>query len=95
MGLKPLGEDGAYRLPFALRKDTAYNVVGILAGTDPELSKQFIAIGGHHDHAGLGSGMSGAMGFPYEIHNGADDNASGTSGVLELAEYYAAHPLKH
>lgn len=95
LGLKPLGEDGAYRLPFALRKDTAYNVVGILAGTDPELSKQFIAIGGHHDHAGLGSGMSGAMGFPYEIHNGADDNASGTSGVLELAEYYAAHPLKH
>ncbi len=95
LGLKPLGEEGSYRLPFALRKDTAYNVVGILPGTDPELSKKFIAVGGHHDHAGLGSGMSGAMGFPYEIHNGADDNASGASGVLELAEYYAAHPSKH
>ncbi len=95
LGLKPLGEEGSYRLPFKLRKDTAYNVVGILEGTDPELSKSYIAIGGHHDHAGLGSQMSGAMGFPYEIHNGADDNASGASGVLELAEYYAAHPLKH
>ena len=95
LGLKPLGENGAYRLPFALRKDTAYNVVGVLQGTDPELSKKYIAIGGHHDHAGLGSSMSGAMGFPYEIHNGADDNASGASGVLELAEYYTAHPSKH
>lgn len=95
LGLKALGEEGSYRLPFKLRKDTAYNVVGVLQGTDPELSKSYIAIGGHHDHAGLGSQMSGAMGFPYEIHNGADDNASGASGVLELAEYYAAHPMKH
>ena len=95
LGLKALGENGSYRLPFQLRKDIAYNVVGVLQGTDPELSKTYIAIGGHHDHAGLGSQLSGAMGFPNEIHNGADDNASGASGVLELAEYYAAHPLQH
>ena len=95
LGLKPLEEDGPYRHPFALGKDTAFNVVAVLEGTDPKLSSTYVAIGGHHDHAGLGSQLSGAMGFPYEIHNGADDNASGASGVLELAEYYAANPPKH
>lgn len=94
-GLKPITEDGSYRIPFKLGEDTAYNVVGLLPGTDPSMSEVYLAVGGHHDHAGLGSQLSGAMGFPYEIHNGADDNASGTSGVLELAEYYSAHPLKH
>ena len=94
-GLKSITEDGSYRIPFKLGADTAYNVVGLLPGTDPEMSDVYFAIGGHHDHAGLGSRLSGAMGFPYEIHNGADDNASGTSGVLELAEYFTAHPLKH
>ncbi|MDA0666791.1 MAG: M28 family peptidase [Planctomycetota bacterium] len=94
-GLKPITEDGSYRIPFKLGADTAYNVVGLLPGTDPNMQDVYFAIGGHHDHAGLGSKLSGAMGFPYEIHNGADDNASGTSGVLELAEYFTAHPLKH
>jgi len=94
-GLKPITKDGSYRIPFQLGEDTAYNVVGILPGTDPAMQDVYLAIGGHHDHAGLGSKLSGAMGFPYEIHNGADDNASGTSGVLELAEYFTAHPLKH
>ncbi len=95
LGLKPITEDGSYRIPFALRDGTGYNVVGVIPGTDPELADTYLAIGGHHDHAGLGSQLSGAMGFPYEVHNGADDNASGTSGVLELAEYFVAHPLKH
>jgi hypothetical protein len=45
------------------------------------------------DHAGIGG--PGARRCPGEIHNGADDNASGTSGVLELAEWYAAHPPRH
>ena len=94
-GLKPITEDGSYRIPFKLRSDTAYNVVGLLPGTDPSMQDVYLAVGGHHDHAGLGSQLSGAMGFPYEVHNGADDNASGTSGVLELAEYFSAHPLKH
>lgn len=94
-GLKPITEDGSYRIPFQLGKDTAYNVVGLLPGTDPAMADTYLAVGGHHDHAGLGSQLSGAMGFPYEVHNGADDNASGTSGVLELAEYFSAHPLAH
>lgn len=98
LGLQTLPGQDDYRLPFETSDDdgseiTCYNVVGVIPGTDPEMSKQYIAIGGHHDHAGVGG--PGAMGFPDEVHNGADDNASGTAGVLELAEYYAAHPLRH
>lgn len=96
VGLKPLAnQDGAYQIEFEIKRPnlTCRNVVGVLAGTNPDYADSYIAIGGHHDHAGVGG--PGAMGFPGEIHNGADDNASGTSGVLELAEYYAANPLEH
>ncbi len=96
IGLKPLAnQDGEYQIDFELKRQglTCKNVVGVLEGTNPELADSYIAIGGHHDHAGVGG--PGAMGFPGEIHNGADDNASGTSGVLELAEYFAANPLEH
>ncbi|MDP6963176.1 MAG: M28 family peptidase [Planctomycetota bacterium] len=96
VGLKPLAnQKGAYQISFELRRQglTCNNVVGVLPGTNPDFADKYIAIGGHHDHAGIGG--PGAMGFPGEIHNGADDNASGTSGVLELAEYYAANPLQH
>ncbi len=92
LGLKPIGDDGLYRLPFTAGDLTCYNVVAVLEGTDPELADEYLLIGGHHDHAGLGGQGVGAMGFAGEIHNGADDNASGASGVLELAEYFVAHP---
>ncbi len=92
-GLESIMEDGSYQIPFQLKDLTCYNVVGVVRGTDAEMSKKYLAVGGHHDHAGIGG--PGAMGFPGEIHNGADDNASGTSGVLELAQYYAANPPKH
>lgn len=92
-GLEAITEDGSYRIPFEVNGLTCYNVVGIVRGTDPEMRESFLAVGGHHDHAGIGG--PGAMGFPGEIHNGADDNASGTSGVLELAQWYAANPAKH
>jgi len=65
---------------------TAYtfrNVVGYLEGTDPELKDEFILIGAHHDHIGV-RGSEGDT-----IYNGADDNATGATAVLALAEYYA------
>ncbi|HEX9794675.1 MAG TPA: M28 family peptidase [Planctomycetota bacterium] len=95
LGLKPLGEKGSYLLPFTIRGKgtTAYNVAGVLPGTETGTEGGMLVIGGHHDHAGIGG--PGAMGFPGEIHNGADDNASGTAGVIELAEWFAAHPPKH
>jgi aminopeptidase YwaD len=70
------------------------NVVGFLAGSDEKLKDEYIVIGAHYDH--LGAGYSGSMtpGRIGEIHNGADDNASGTSGLLELAEALAAADIK-
>ena len=65
------------------------NVVGYIPGADPELQDQYLVIGAHYDHLGMGGEGSLAPGT-VAIHNGADDNASGTAGVLELAEYFAA-----
>lgn len=67
------------------------NVVGLLEGTDPLLKDQFIVIGGHYDHLGFGGEGSGSLKPETPaIHYGADDNASGTAGVLELAQAFAS-----
>ncbi|MCZ7601540.1 MAG: M28 family peptidase [Melioribacteraceae bacterium] len=67
------------------------NVAGYLEGNDPNLKDEYIVIGAHFDH--LGWGVDGSMyrGDEPMIHNGADDNASGTSGLLEIAEKLAAN----
>jgi hypothetical protein len=66
----------------------AANVVGILPGTDPALKNEAIVIGAHYDH--LGHGGEGSLDVnSKEIHHGADDNASGTSAMLELAARFA------
>jgi hypothetical protein len=69
---------------------TSANIVGYLEGTSPTLKKQVIVVGAHMDHLGYGGPGSGSL-MPdvHEIHNGADDNASGTAGLLELAEAFA------
>ena len=67
----------------------AYNVIGILEGSDPALKNETIVIGAHYDH--LGRGGEGSLApRSGEIHHGADDNASGTAGVLELARVLTA-----
>jgi Zn-dependent M28 family amino/carboxypeptidase len=70
------------------REVTASNVVGILDGSDPVLKNEVIVIGAHYDH--LGRGGEGSL-APKEgdIHHGADDNASGVAGVLELARIFS------
>lgn len=68
----------------------AANVVGYVEGNDPALKDEVIVIGAHYDHLGLGGPHSLAPKQVGQIHNGADDNASGTSGLLELAEALAA-----
>ncbi len=59
------------------------NVVGLLEGSDPELKNEVIVVGAHYDHEGMRSGY---------IWNGADDNGSGTSGVLTLAHTLTTAP---
>jgi Zn-dependent M28 family amino/carboxypeptidase len=63
-----------------------HNVAGVVRGRDPELSKQCLLISAHLDHIGVGS----RGGSDDTINNGADDNATGVTGVLMLAEAYAA-----
>jgi hypothetical protein len=62
------------------------NVVGELPGSDAELAKQYLVVGAHYDHLGLGGHDSLAPREIGKVHHGADDNASGTSAVLELAD---------
>lgn len=69
---------------------TSWNVGGVLEGNDPNLKNEWLIIGAHFDHLGMGGEGSLYRGHEPQIHNGADDNASGTTGVLELAEKFAS-----
>jgi len=61
---------------------SAPNVVGILEGTDPSLKNEYVVFSAHMDHIGITPGQ------PDSINNGADDDGSGTVGLLELAEAF-------
>ncbi len=61
------------------------NVLGYIEGSDPELKNEAVVIGGHLDHLGLRGDY---------IFNGADDNGSGSVGVMEIAEAFAKNPVK-
>ena len=78
-----------YRHNFTVKETPGFNLVGMVEGTDPQLKDEFIIIGAHYDHVGLEEAVDGD-----EIANGANDNASGTTAVLELAKYFAARPPK-
>ena len=84
------------KLQMTLKEDheRAENVVGILPGADPNLRDQRVVIGAHYDH--LGFGHFGALDRQAEgkVHPGADDNASGTAVLLELARRMAKLPVK-
>lgn len=97
------GKPGSMALPGALARlqvtlnenhERAENVVGILPGADPNLRDQRVVIGAHYDH--LGFGHFGTLDRQAEgkIHPGADDNASGTAVLLELARRLAKLPVK-
>lgn len=70
------------------------NILGLLEGTDLALKDEIVVIGAHMDHLGMGGPHSLAESKAPAIHHGADDNASGTAGVLELAAYFAQHRPK-
>ena len=66
-----------------LSRLTAPNTVGILEGSDPALKDEYLVYSAHMDHIGITPGL------PDSINNGADDDASGTVGVVELAEAFS------
>ena len=73
------------------RRATARNVVAMLPGSDPALRSQYVIVGAHYDHLGFGGEGSLAPGSR-EVHNGADDNASGTAAILEVARNLTETP---
>ncbi len=70
------------------------NVIGMIPGTDPTLREECIVIGAHYDHVGRPRDRRMTKGKLGEIHNGADDNASGTTGLIELAEAMLSNDIK-
>lgn len=72
------------------------NVEMLIPGTDPVLKNQYVVIGAHFDHLGLGGPGSGTrVPDTVAVHHGADDNASGTAMAIELARKLEAHPESH
>lgn len=66
---------------------TTQNIVAVLEGSDRVLKNEYVAIGAHYDHVGIGPEINGDR-----IYNGADDDGSGTTAVLALAEAFAQGP---
>jgi hypothetical protein len=81
-GIQPGGDNGGYLQRF---QPDYQNVLSVVPGTDPELKDEYILVGAHYDHVGYGTwrNSNGPTGY---IHNGADDNASGVSALLELVD---------
>ncbi|HEX8370358.1 MAG TPA: M20/M25/M40 family metallo-hydrolase [Pyrinomonadaceae bacterium] len=69
---------------------TTQNVVGIIEGSDPVLKNEMVAVGAHYDHVGMNPNIPGDD----KIFNGADDDGSGTTAVLAIAEALAKQPKK-
>jgi len=81
--LKPSGDPDAYTQTF--ERGVYRNLLATLPGSDPVLRNEYVLVGAHYDHVGYGTRRN-SRGPWGHIHNGADDNASGVSGVLEVAE---------
>lgn len=76
MGVEPYFKEGYYQ-PFEKYGTNTYkNIVGIIPGNDPVLKDEYIIIGAHYDHLGVKN---------EKVYNGADDNASGTATIIEMA----------
>ncbi len=89
--LQPGGKDGDFYQEFSDRGFR--NVLAVLPGSDPALKHRFVVLGAHYDHVGLGTKRT-SLGGLGQIHNGADDNASGTAAVLEVARVLATSPSR-
>ncbi len=79
--VKPAGDAGGFFQSFGSMR----NILAVIPGGDPTLADELVVIGAHYDHVGYGTAATsyGPFGF---VHNGADDNASGVAGLLEVAE---------
>lgn len=89
--LKPVsmalpGAEAALRVVLSeRRRGVSANVIGMIRGGDPQLAKETVLFSAHYDHDGVA---------PNGVMHGADDNGSGTVGVIALARAFAANPVK-
>jgi Zn-dependent M28 family amino/carboxypeptidase len=83
----PLGTTASIALHNKLRTVDSRNVLAQVAGSDPNLKNEYIIYSGHWDHLGRGEPVKGD-----DIYNGAVDNASGTSALIELARAFTKLP---
>jgi hypothetical protein len=97
--LKPHGDEASYLQVFPFKggvhelaaEGTAHNIIGYLNNS----ADNTIVIGAHYDHLGLGENGNSLEANPKgKIHNGADDNASGVAGLIELARYFQKNKTK-
>src|SRR5262249_39165331 len=76
--------------PEILERQTTQNVVAFLEGSDPKLKEEIVLLSAHYDHVGMAPAPPpGNATNKDRIFNGADDDGSGTVGILNLAEAYA------
>ena len=97
--LRPLGDNSLFTQAFTFKQgvhsqgdlDTAYNVLAFLDNK----AKTTIVIGAHYDHLGNSGGQGSSLDANpgNKVHNGADDNASGVAGVIELARYFSSNKI--
>ena len=105
LGLRPLPGGDSYLQRFVARSaqmahagtpdgSATQNVLALVPGRDPSLRGEYVVIGAHFDH--LGRSPAGALDPEARdvIRNGADDNASGTAALLELARMFSASPAR-
>ena len=85
LGLQPAGDSGTFVQHYMIGRSRAPNVVAILPGSDASLRNTYIVLSAHIDHIGVSQPIEGDS-----INNGADDDASGTSAVMEVAEAFAS-----
>lgn len=83
--------EGVVELDVIKVRRTVRNVLGLIPGQ----TEKIIILGAHYDHLGLGANNSLAPDLRGQIHNGADDNASGTAGLLQLAQEFSGSSLRH
>ena len=88
LGIAPLLDDYSQPFSFEGRRDKktyeGANVLGVIKGS--EHTENYIVISAHYDHVGVRDG---------KVYNGADDDASGTSAIIAMAEYFKNNPPKH
>jgi peptidase M28-like protein/PDZ domain-containing protein len=104
-GLKPVGDKDAagnatFFQSFRVGGRATRNCIGLIEGTDPDLAKELVVVGAHHDHVGTEEqGHFGRLGKGRgdredEIYNGADDNGSGTTTVLGIIRAFGEGGLR-